>query len=124
MVNILIGKKWLFKSEEANVVVMTMEDHILFLNRRWIRHHIEILNNYFAQSKFDDTEKSLRRTQLAHDVRTTMYGRWSDVETLKRRRNSVALTSCAGLIAFSTPEVKRWNMKNSWAMSYLMNSFS
>ena len=36
-----------------------------------------------------------KTTQLAHDVRTTLYGRWNDVKTLKRRRSNVVLTLCA-----------------------------
>ena len=34
-------------------------------------------------------------TQPVHNVRTTLYGRWNDFITLKRRLNKVILTSCA-----------------------------
>ena len=34
--------------------------------------------------------------QPAHNVKTTLYGRWNDVKTLKRRPYNVVLTSCAG----------------------------
>ena len=37
-------------------------------------------------------------TQLAHDVKTTLYGRCNDFKTLKRRRNSVILTLWTGWI--------------------------
>ena len=33
-------------------------------------------------------------SQSVHDVITTLYGRWNDVKTLKRRRNNIVLTSC------------------------------
>ena len=35
-------------------------------------------------------------TQLAYDVRTTLYGRWYDVKALKRHPYNVVLTSFAG----------------------------
>ena len=42
---------------------------------------------------------SEQRSQLAHDVETTLYGRWNDIKTLKRRRNNIiVLTSCAGWV--------------------------
>ena len=44
----------------------------------------------------DDQQKNMG-TKPAHDVRKTLYGRWNDVKTLKRRRNNVVLTSCVGL---------------------------
>ena len=33
-------------------------------------------------------------TQLEHDVITTLYGRWYDIKTLKRRPYNVVMTSC------------------------------
>ena len=39
-------------------------------------------------------------TQPTHDVRTTSYGRWNDVKTLKRRRYNVVLTSVANDFLF------------------------
>ena len=41
-------------------------------------------------------EFSLYPTQLAHDVRTTLYRRFYDIKTLKRHPNNVVLTSCTG----------------------------
>ena len=37
--------------------------------------------------------------QPAHNVWTTLHGRWNDVRTLKRRRNNVVLTSCANWVS-------------------------
>ena len=36
----------------------------------------------------------------AHDVRTTLYGPWSDIEALQWRRNNVVLTPCTAWLVY------------------------
>ena len=52
--------------------------------------HVTSLHSLFSLS----VEWEQSASQPAHDVRTTLYGRWNDVKTLKRRCNDVVLTSC------------------------------
>ena len=42
-----------------------------------------------------DMLKQNQQIQLAHNVKTTLYGRCNDIKILKKRRNNVVLTSCA-----------------------------
>ena len=59
-------------------------------NRPSYQHHL-FCSNHTTQNKPTHTDYSPAGTQ-----RTTLYGRWNDVKTLKRRLYNVVLTSCVG----------------------------
>ena len=50
-----------------------------------------------------------QNTQPGHDIKAKLHGRCYDVKTLKKCRNNVVLTSCAGWV----PLVNRINFNSS-----------
>ena len=46
---------------------------------------------------FPSSKPAKKNISPAYEVETTLYGRWNDVTTLKRRHINVVLTSYAGL---------------------------
>ena len=57
-------------------------------------------------------------SQPAHNIEATLYGRWNDVKTLKRRRNNVVLTSCADNIRLNS-----FLGFSQWHLLCLLHSF-
>ena len=53
-------------------------------------------------------------SQPAHDVETTLYGRWNDIKTLKRRRENDVLTSVFRLL---------WYFICSWGNNLSENAY-
>ena len=64
--------------------------------RGWIIFFVNALIQLPKFSNLKNLPRMKKRTQTAHDVETTLYGRCNDIKTLKWRRNNVILTSCVG----------------------------
>ena len=65
-------------------------------------------------------------SQPAHDVRTTLYGRWNDVKTWKRRLNNVVLTSYEYYSSlFGVQHIDHFERLSKWSMfikNYLVDT--
>ena len=82
--------------KEINTIGETTQGNPSFpwqeqIYKTWVIKRYDVRNN--------DLFKSTLIIQQAHDVRTALYRSWNDVKTLKRRRNNVVLTPCAGWAA-------------------------